>query len=238
MRNLLALYLLATVLHVGFAFAAPDPIRNEQSEYERDIGAIVRNKLYFKQGRMEVGFLGGVMPYDSLINHYTFGGKFQWHLSDHYGWEVADVHMALGSVTAFTRNLVREKGLSNLQTTKIKLLASSNFLISPVYGKIRFFGSQVLYFDVYFVVGLGMANTETIKLASTGQTVEGVETVANSGFDPMFDFGIGFKIFATSNIGILIDMRDYVISSTSYGDRHLKSNFTVSAGASFIFPGF
>lgn len=223
---------------LSFAAEVKSDNLDKQGGYEREIQAIVRNKFFYKAGRFEVTGTAGVMPYDSLVNHYMFGGKLAWHLTDHYGWEVLDAQMAFPSVTGFTSGLVQERGLSNLQATKLKQIFTTNFLLSPLYGKIRFFGSQILFFDVYFVLGGGLANTETFRLATTATGTAGVESTIRTGMEPCLDFGIGFKVFLNQMMGLVVDLRDYVVYSEVYGKKSPKSNFSVFAGLTFFLPTF
>lgn len=211
---------------------------DSQKAYEREIKAVVRHKMYYKAGRLEVGGMAGVMPYDSLINHVMVGGHLDWHLTDHYGWQILELQLGFPTVTDFTTNLVQTDGISRLETVKLKLLASTSFKMSPIYGKIRFFGRTILHLDVYLSLGLGIASTETLRFESTGKTNPGVQTVANTGTDPMLNVGLGFKVFLNDAMGMVIDLRDYVVSSQVYGSRSFKSNFAVFLGLSFFIPTF
>ena len=205
-----------------------------QSGFERSINAVVRNKYFYKTNKLEIGATTGVMPYDSEVNHFMVGGKATWHLSDHFGWEIADIQYGMPSVTTDIRDKVNGKSLTNVQFSQIGLLATTNLLVSPIYGKIRFFGSQVLYFDIYTVVGAGFANTKTIKLSHTDPK----ETTVRQGMEPAFDFGLGLKIFTSDALALLIDLRDYVTFTEVYSTRKPRSNFSVFAGLSFFLPTF
>ena len=233
----LFIFILGFSFH-SFAVEKHENNFDKQGEYEREVQAIVRNKFFYKAGRVEVAGTAGVMPYDSLVNHYMFGGKLAWHLTDHYGWEVIDAQMAFPTVTGFTTGLVQERGLSNLQATKLKQIFTTNFLLSPLYGKIRFFGSQILFFDIYFVLGGGLANTETFRLGTTATGTPGTEFTIRTGMEPTMDFGMGFKIFLNQVMGVVIDLRDYVVYSEVYGKKAPKSNFSVFGGVTFFLPTF
>lgn len=233
-----ATWLALAVCAIWSVFATAAPEGSSQPDYERSIDAIVRNKHFYKSGRIELTGTAGIMPYDSVVNHLFFGGRLAWHLSDHFGWEVADLQIGVPTVTNFTTNLVSSKGISNLQTVKIRTLAATNFLLSPIYGKVRFFGRQTLFFDVYLVFGGGLAKTDVLRFSAAGTNQPAVESTLKSGFDPMFDFGFGFKIFVNDALGLVIDLRDYVVSSQVYGARSLKSNFSVFGGLSFYLPIF
>lgn len=213
--------------------AAPKP----QDDYERGIGAVVRNKTFYKTGKFEATGAASIMPYDSLVNHYLLGGRLTWHLSDHFGWEIIDLHYAFPSVTGYTTKLVQEKGLSKLDTTELKLLASTGVVASPIYGKFHLFGSSVIYFDIYAVLGAGVAQVNTLTF-STPNTATAPTKTSVGHTDPMFNIGIGFKFFLNSAVGFVFDVRDYLTLSETYGQKSLKSNFNVSVGLSFYLPTF
>lgn len=238
MKNIGRLLILVTALGSLSSFGAKEPQLDPQAEYERSIEAVVRNKLYYKTGKFELAVSGGVMPYDNITNTYMAGGRAVWHLSDHIGWEVADVQLGFASLTSYAEGLVQERGLSNMQTSQMKYSLTTNLLLSPFYGKIRLFGSQLMYMDIYLALGGGMAQTETIRLASTAQGSKGVETTIRSGMEPVFDFGLGFKLFLNTVMGLSLDLRDYVVFSEVYGSKSAKSNYTVSVGLHFFLPTF
>lgn len=219
-------------------FSKPIPIDEDRDEYEKSISAIVRNKHFYKTSSFEVGIDGGSMPYDSLINHYLVGGRITWHIADHYGWEIIHFQHSFPSVTNYIRNLVSANGLSNVQTVKINEIVSSNFLLSPFYGKIRFFGSQTLHFDIYLVGGLGTARTDTYRFSATGTNADVIETTLSSTWDPLIDIGLGINVFLNDAMGLQLDLRDYFITSTTYEKKSLKGNFTFSVGLSFFLPTF
>lgn len=223
-------------LHPG-AFATQE-IDKDQQDYESSIQSIVRNKHFYKPGRFEAGVFAGLMPYDSLISHYMAGGRLTWHLSDHYGWEVADLMAVFPSVTRYTKDLVKDKSISNLQTLQLRFLASSNFLLSPFYGKIRFFGRQLLYLDLYLVGGLGVAKSEALKVSTTAQGVEPTDSLVRQSWDPLVTLGFGFKIFLNDATAVLFDLRDYLVITKLYGNSTTKSNFSVFGGLSLFLPVF
>ncbi len=224
----------------SFTFAAPSSksAGEEQREYEKSINAVVRAKHYYKPGKFEAGIGVGTMPYDSIISHYLFGGRFTWHITDHFGWEVLDAAIASGSVSGFTTDLVTTKGISNLQTIQIKTLLGSNFVASPFHGKVRLFGSSVVHFDAFAIAGLGFANTDVLKFSSPGENQASTQTIQKTGWDLMLSFGIGFKFFVGDSFAILFDARDYLIRSETYGSQNFKSNYAAILSASMFFPSF
>jgi outer membrane beta-barrel protein len=234
---LLALsFLLIGLTSQGWALTST--LNPSQDEYEKSIEAVVRHKDYYKAGRLEVEITAGVMPYDSLINHYMAGGRLIWHITDHLGWEIADIQGAFSSVTSFTTNLVSSYGLSNLQTQRMHLLTSSNFLVSPIYGKFHLIGRSVVHFDAYLAAGFGVANDDTLMLSAPSSGGAVTQTNVRTGFDPLFDVAVGFKFFLNDTAGLVFDMRDYVVYSQLYSGQTLKSNYSVFLGLCFFLPTF
>lgn len=218
----------------NLGLAAPKLVLPEnQEEFEKTSRLVVRNKLYYKPGKLEFAGTGGLMPYDDVNNQYFVGAKATWHWTDYWGWEVVEFQKAFSSTTDWVKNLVKSKNIPNLQTAQLNYLATTNLVFSPFYGKVRVFGSSLVYFDLYAVVGGGLAGTRTVKLSDGNP-----ESEVKTGTDPVFDFGVGFKVFMGPSFGMLLDLRDYLTYSETYGKRSVKSNYTVFLGLNFFLPSF
>lgn len=237
MKNWLALFS-AMFLFTAAAGYAHENISISQTDDERSSETVVRNKVFYKPGKFELSPVLGVIPFDSIVNHFLVGGRLTWHFSDHFGWEILDVTLPLPSITDYGRGLITNAAepLYDVQVNKMKLILGTNLLFSPLYGKLRFFGNSILFFDIYTVAGLSFINTEVVKLS--GDTGTLVETSLKTSFDPAFNFGFGFKVFATNVVGVLIDFRDYFSYSESYGKKHITSHFGVNVGLSLFVPPF
>lgn len=233
MKSFILLSLLLSTVALT-SFSAPQPVLPEnQSEFEKETGTVVRNKLYYKPGKFEFAATAGLMPYDDVNNQNFLGAKATWHWTDYWGWEMIDAHKVFASTTGWAKNLVDSKNISNLQTAQLNYIAASNIVFSPFYGKVRVFGSSLVYFDLYAVLGAGFAGTKTIKMSKNNP-----ESTVRTGFDPMVDFGIGFKFFLNRSMGVMLDLRDYLVFSETYGKRSPKSNYTVFVGVNFFLPNF
>jgi outer membrane beta-barrel protein len=213
-----------------YAALKPSP----QNDYEHEVSAVVRNKLYYKGGRIEISALGGTMPYDSSVAHFSLGMRATWHISDHLAWEIIDAQLMFPSLTSYATNLASANGLPSIQLLKINQSFTSNIIFSPIYGKIRFFGSSVLHFDLYMALGFGGINREIVNVSAPSTGAPAVVASVGNAFDPVVDFGIGAKFFVNNSIGIVLDLRDYLAFTPLYGRRAPKSNFSVFAGVSFF----
>lgn len=218
----------------SLGFSAPElALPENQEEFEKASQLVVRNKLYYKPGKLEFAGTGGLMPYDDVNNQYFLGAKATWHWTDYWGWEVVEFQKAFSSTTDWVKNLVTSKKISNLQTAQLNYLATTNLVFSPFYGKVRVFGSSLVYFDLYAVAGGGLAGTHTVKLSDGNP-----ESEVRNGMDPVIDLGVGFKFFMGPSFGMLLDLRDYLTFCETYGKRSVKNNYTVFLGLNFFLPGF
>jgi outer membrane beta-barrel protein len=231
--------ILIAVLAVVLAapsWADEPEIGGPQNINEKQNQSVVRNKKYYKAGKFEVGIGAGMMPYDSAVDQYTFGGRLTWHISDHYGWEIIEYQKVFSSVNSFITGpgLIGDgnKLIQDVQAVKVNSIIGSNFVMSPLYGKIRFFG--VVYLDIYVVAGLGLVNTQTVSYSFANQS--GSEVA--SGYNFAINYGFGFKVFMNNAFTLFVDMRNYMANSPAYGSSAFRSNFTASAGLSFFLPNF
>ncbi len=224
-----------------FALSAPvfadDPeIGGPQNLNEKHNQSVVRNKKYYKTGKFELGIGAGMMPYDSAVDQYSLGARLTWHISDHYGWEIIEYQKFFSSVNSFVTGsgLIGDatKNIQRVDVVKANSLIGSNFVLSPLYGKIRFFG--VVYLDIYLVAGLGLMDTQTISYSFTNQS----GSPAASGYNFAINYGFGLKVFMNNAFTLFVDMRNYMANSPAYGANAFRSNFTASAGLSFFLPNF
>ncbi|MBY0370545.1 outer membrane beta-barrel domain-containing protein [bacterium] len=233
-RRIALLALFGLAAGPGQLLADGPEVDSPQHGYERNIGAVVRDKRYYKASKIELAVDGGLTPYDSTYDNYFLGGRLTWHISDHYGWEIIDWQHAFSTVTSWTTSLVAANNLTDVQVIKLKEMVGTSFKLSPFYGKIRFFGSQVVFLDIYATLGLGMVNSETHKFTGTGPT----ETTVSASWDPSLNFGLGFSFYLSNNFTLNFDMRNYMAYSTTYGMRRLNSNFVFTGGLTIFLPGF
>lgn len=219
----------------GFENIAPS-----QTDNERSNETVVRNKTFYKPGKLELQPVIGLMPFNSIVDHYMAGGRLQWHLSDHFGWEIVDATLVLPSITSYAKGLAGNSSdkIQNLQTNKLKMHIGTNLLFSPLYGKLRFFGNAILFFDIYAVGGIGLTQVQVAKLSYVAPNTDPSETILKTSWDPTLNFGFGFKLFMTDVVGLLIDFRDYFTLSEAYGRRRLASNFGFNLGLSVFIPSF
>lgn len=207
------------------AFAVIPAVSEQQAQNEREIKAVVRNKRYYKRGHFEIAAGAGLNPFDLVLSNQMFYGRVTWHISDSWGWEVANAFFGSPKATQYAADLVQVNGISNLQFTGIKFGVTSNLVWTPIYSKIRLWGATVLYFDGFGVIGGGVAQTQLFTYSSPGLGQAGVLNISQAQMEPCVNLGIGFRMYFSRRFALLFDFRDYILYSTVYGQKTLRSNW-------------
>jgi outer membrane beta-barrel protein len=207
------------------AFAVIPSVSESQAERERESKAVVRNKRFYKQGRIEFAGGAGLNPFDLALSNQMFYARATWHITDIWGWEIANAFFGSPRETQWAVDLVREKGISNLQFTGIKWGVTTNVVWTPIYSKIRLWGASVLYWDGFAVLGGGVANTQLFTMSSPGLNQPGTLSVGQPTMEPCINIGIGFRFYFNRTFAFIVDLRNYLLYSTTYGSRSLRSNY-------------
>lgn len=207
------------------AHAVIPSVSEAQAEKEREIKAVVRNKRFYKKGRFEFAAGAGLNPFDLVLANQMFYGRFTWHVSDSWGWEVVNAFFGSPKETQYARDLVQVNGISNMQFTGIKFGVTSNAVWTPIYSKVRLWGATVLYFDGFFVFGGGLASTQLFTFSSPGLNQPGVLSIGQAQMEPCINLGVGFRFYFNRTFAFILDVRNYLLYSTTYNQKSLRSNY-------------
>ncbi len=186
----------------------------------------VRNKFFYKGGRLEITPHFGWIATNPLNTEVLAGLRLTYHFNERVGFEF-DANYAFLGKAANTNNLSRavlnlatqSDPSFHLEATDDGLTLSGSLVWSPMYGKINPFGLAVINLDFFFVLGAGYTNQQVEMLAESsnelGQTVavlgilpDGLEaSEVNHLFE--FHFGFGANIFVTKFFSLRLEGRLY-----------------------------
>ena len=179
--------------------------------------ALVRDKFFYKKGRLEIAPRFGYVTNNALNQEATFGLGLTYHFSERVGLEIAGDVAPLGGA-ANTKGLalaVLRLLESNFRLESVDPLAfvTASLIWYPMYGKLTPFSSFVVNLDFFFVLGLGWSMEHVEMLAHEGQP--GVNEAASLGSiqaNHLFvaNFGFGAKWYLTRWLSFRLDGRMYV----------------------------
>lgn len=207
------------------ALAIIPSVNQAQAESEREMKSVVRNKRFYKKGHFEIAAGAGLNPFDLVLANQMFYARATWHISDSWGWEIANAFFGSPKERQYATDLVTANGISNLQFSGIQYGVTTGVVWTPIYSKIRLWGSTVLYFDGFGVFGAGMASTQLFTYSSPGLNQAGTLTIGQARMEPCVNIGIGFRFYFTRRFAVILDLRNYLLYSETYGQRSLRSNY-------------
>ncbi len=188
-------------LCISTAAAAQDPVdlgvlRNEEL-------VVVQDKLYRLEGRSELGFAVGVLPFDP----YTVAPKVELSYGRHRS-DTRAFRVQLGLGYGFKTWTYRE--LDSPAYGKVpeayRYLASvlGTLEWTPIYAKMALGPDRILHHDVYVPVTFGLTLEQLVEPDLAG---DGLKFTAA----PTVGAGLGFRVFLPDGRLLRIEARDDVL---------------------------
>ncbi len=236
--RLWALWLVAALLLVpAAALAQGDPATSNDTEGSADAPAVpsgipgdrivtvgdrvksVQKKLILKAGRLEVAPAFSVSLNDAFFQKLGLGVAATYWPADNLGLFV-DAYYLTTLETQNTRS-AKKALVATLIESRLRFLAAAGFQWSPIYGKIAWFGQDIIHFDMFFSAGFGVVGTTTGEHIAT-------------------TFGLGQRFLVNRFLALFFKVEDRLYPETYVlrgGPVSSISNvLTLSMGASIYFP--
>lgn len=190
-KSLLAVVVVAAFISTSWA-AEPQKINVDslQQKYwdrgEETELRVVQNRLFPKAGRLEMGAFGGIVSTDPFLSVKNLGATLGYHLNEMWGffglyWK--DFSNSSSALVA----LETQSGRST-NTNPPHSFMGLEVAASPIYGKLSFFGTSIIHYDLHLLGGLGISKTETGNYVT-----------------PLM--GIGQEIFINKRLALRLDYR-------------------------------
>jgi len=191
-------------------------IRNEEI-------TVVQKLLYPKEGRTELGFHVGVMPFDA----YLTSPNAQISLATHFSERTA-LSLVAGGGYSFKSGVYREleSPTYGVAPNAYRYLGSALLGVeyAPVYAKLNLNGARIIHFDVYLALR-GGATVEQSIIPGGGLA-----------FAPTLSPGIGGRFFLGKTASLKLEFRDDLLLQfrTITDSIDFKQNANVTAGLVFL----
>ena len=147
---------------------------------------VVQNRTYLKKGRIELSLLGGIIYSDPFLNIKTFGFSLGYHLSEYFSLHLIALKDSVGSSSAL--DTFQETLGATVNTNFPQSYFGAEGMSSIFYGKLSVLGKSIIYYDFYFLSGLGVTNTE-------------------SGKDITPSLGLGQRFYLNKTLSVRLDYR-------------------------------
>lgn len=200
-------------------------------------GDAIRNRVQYRGGRFYIAPTLGFTLNDPYQRNILAGAQLAYHFTESLGVGLTGLagfatDTDLAEQVQDERPDAAEGGFSN-----VGVLASLDFLYTPIAGKLALFGRQALNYDMHLVAGIG------------GAKVGGAEKIDDFAIAPVA--GVGLRTFVLNWLDINFEVRDYIysaavssVTSTDTPDGSAKTtadsewanHFSFTVGVGFHFP--
>jgi outer membrane beta-barrel protein len=264
--SVLTLSLIAAVgvglLSAPAAHAAQSPADEAVDRLEQ-VGTTdepIKNRFFLKANRFEIAPVGGYVPNNPFARRYVGGALLAYHISESMAAEGAILYspdLGQDDLKGLTNTLVQIAHQGDpdagFQQPVDKMTLGATFALrwAPVYGKINLLGEQVLNFDLYGTLGLGLISIAEYYATynpgfanGTSDSPVALSDAVNKYTVPA-NIGVGLDFFVSQSVAIKLDARSYLYvgdqpdydpnDDTPLGKR-LYNNFIASAGVSIFVP--
>lgn len=194
----------------------------------------VRGELSWRTDRHQITPTFGVSINEEYRHSLSAGLTYRYYFANWIGVGIDFMASYYGFDTGLTEQidsqLSRPGANARPSTSTPGILVGAGVTFIPLYGKMMWFGSLPVAYDLQIIVGAGYATTN-----GDGRIEDG------GSFSPMV--GIGARLFFNEWIGLELGVRDYIIemaksapASVVSPDKSWEQNFMVTIGVSFFFP--
>jgi outer membrane beta-barrel protein len=199
MRLALALVMLASLAAAAHAQQAPPPKAQQNLDpgywqSRRQVG-VVQKRKYPKARAFELAPYAGIIPNDAFVVHVPLGVRFTHHLSERFAWE-ASASYTFDVDTALRGFLMDEDAnLSAQVRDRQRARLGAGILWSPLYGKLAWMNSSVVYLDVFATAGAGAVYTDADDIGR------------DASLRPEVYLGLGIRVFLSRALSLRLEYR-------------------------------
>lgn len=203
MKTLL-LRFVALCLFCGLAVPClPGPLAADEAGWGEE-GRIyaVQKKPYRLKHELHASV--GVLPMDAFYKGVTFGGGYTYHFSHHFAWEVFQIQSSQNVDTGLKKALQDQFSVEASSFREVDLLASSNAVFVPLYGKVAWLNRKVVRMEWFLTAGGGVAQYTEFEREGASDYSE------KKKYEISMNYGMGMRVFLSKSLSVRLDLRDYM----------------------------
>lgn len=171
----------------------------------------VQNRVH--QGDHELTVAVGALPLDAFTKGLTLSGAYTIHFSELIGWEIVQFYHSFPLGT----DLKDQLASFELEPTPFEVVedfVTTNLVIKPVYWKGALLNDELIYGEIFFVLGGGYGFFTRSERAAV-------------------DFGMGLKLYTGPVFSFRLDLRHVSFFRDSiFDDFDLENEIWIGLGIS------
>ena len=153
--------------------------------------AVVIQQRRFKLAH-EFSLSGSVLPMNAYYKGWAGTFRYTLHFGDFQGWEIVGLTYSQNLETGLREEIFQWRAEpESAEFDALQVLMESNYILKPAYAKLALFNSTIVYSELFFNVGGGVA-----KYVSSWR--------------PGIDYGVGLRFFVVEWFSVRFDIRHYL----------------------------
>jgi len=218
----------------------------EEPKRKRKVIKTIQPKTFMKLHRYEIGPSLGFVANDPFLNRYILGAVFDYHVTEIFAVEATAAYSPVlgqgGCDDPDWKPLscqLLEKNNVSPDISRLTGHGSIGLQFAPIYGKVAA-GNNIIAFDVYGTVGLGITATEDdiVALQAENEPPDGPAHRTASQVHPTTVMGGGARIAFSESVALRAEVKSMTyIETVKSTTLEMKNNLIVQTNVSFFFPG-
>ncbi len=175
---------------------------------------LTTDRLYVKNLRHELTFLGGYYVSDLFEGTFSLGGTYTFFASENFGTELSFGWSRLLTSTAQTLERANNFDFALGDNNLYRVFAT--LMWSPLYGKMRL-GGKILRYDFYLGAGPGIV-VDPLSYGVGG------------------NFALGVRLFVHPAVAFRFDLRDYLFRQELLQEQFVVNDIAFTVGVGIFLP--
>ena len=204
-------------------------------------GPIVRRRLLYRSGRLEIEPKVTFTTNDALIRNILPGVALNYYLNNAFGigasFGFGALHMDTSLKRSMEDTLTRER-LEDTSYSRIGWASDVSIIYVPLFGKFSLMNSVITHYDLHLFGGMSIVNE--VALSALGDEGNEPDPVLG-GIRPGGMFGAGMRFFMNDSLALNFQVRNNLFPraqlSQGSAEPGLKNTVMVSVGVGIFLPG-
>jgi outer membrane beta-barrel protein len=218
----------------------------EEPKRRRKVIKTIQPKTFMKLHRYEIGPSIGLVANDPFLNRYILGAVFDYHVTEIFAIEATAAWspvLGQGGCTdpdwkPLSCQLLEKNNVSP-DISRLTTHGAVGLQFAPIYGKVAA-GNNIIAFDIYGNVGLGVTATEDdiVALQAQDEPPDGPAHRTANQVHPTTVMGGGARIAFSESVALRAEVKSMTyIEAVKSTTLEMKNNLIIQTNVSFFFPG-
>lgn len=198
---------------LGIALWSEVPAHALQGGEDPSLLPVLIDKRFGMAGRHQLTLEFSTAMATKYVDAIAIFGAYQYNFNDLFGLELGGGYF-FGSEASIMKEVRKSTGNGTIEPRlsdlyQLQFLVGLEAVLTPIYGKMSFASEFDPGYDVFFLLGGGLAGTRRQFGVVLDDGTSPKPVSYHSKIGPQFNFGVGLHVYLTKLISLRVELRDY-----------------------------